>query len=225
MPKGPEILSPANPTFVVGGAGELVFLMAEFEGRGWAAFFDAEAEHPTAFVRFAGRPWSHNGSLGPIPLGDGTTAGGVFYEVVELFMGDQRALTGRDLRGLPLGQIVSVVNQGAASRQMAALAADAGQPHGLLLETLAMAGLNRRVPRYRRPPMVLKMPAGARKPDSFYEAVAARVGWLQGEGLSPAKELAEANGVPETTVHRWVKEARRRGLMSPGRRSSRNGTP
>ena len=31
-------------------------------------------------------------------------------------------------------------------------------------------------------------------------------------------ELAEINGVPPTTVHRWIKEARRRGLLGPGRR-------
>jgi len=29
--------------------------------------------------------------------------------------------------------------------------------------------------------------------------------------------LAEANGVPVSTVHRWVKEARRRGFLPPGR--------
>jgi hypothetical protein len=36
---------------------------------------------------------------------------------------------------------------------------------------------------------------------------------------SPARVPAEANDVPETTIHGWVKEARRRELMPQGRAS------
>ena len=32
----------------------------------------------------------------------------------------------------------------------------------------------------------------------------------------PVGELADANDVPVSTAQRWVKEARRRGLLAPG---------
>jgi transposase len=35
--------------------------------------------------------------------------------------------------------------------------------------------------------------------------------------LAPAQTIAEANGVPVTTVHRWIREARRRGSLPPAR--------
>ena len=31
-----------------------------------------------------------------------------------------------------------------------------------------------------------------------------------------ASDLARTHGVPVTTAHRWVKEARRRGFLPPG---------
>jgi hypothetical protein len=64
---------------------------------------------------------------------------------------------------------------------------------------------------------VTALPAG-RRPDAFYRAVADAYSWLAGRVRRPAVELAAANHVPTTTIHRWVKEARRRGLLGPGRR-------
>ena len=54
-------------------------------------------------------------------------------------------------------------------------------------------------------------------PDRFYEAVAAAYRSLVATSSRPIVDLAEANGVPVTTAQRWVKEARRRGLLPPGR--------
>lgn len=58
------------------------------------------------------------------------------------------------------------------------------------------------------------IPDGYRKPDSFYADVAER--FLQAGALSsrPALDLAEANGVKPTTVHRWIREAKARGLLA-----------
>lgn len=54
------------------------------------------------------------------------------------------------------------------------------------------------------------------KPDGFYRDVARLHTELRAAGnRRPAHELAEANDVPVSTVHRWMKEARRRGVM-PG---------
>ena len=58
---------------------------------------------------------------------------------------------------------------------------------------------------------------GRGRPDSFYEAVAAAYRNLARRSSRPAAELAEEHGVPVTTAHRWVKEARRRGFLAPGR--------
>lgn len=54
------------------------------------------------------------------------------------------------------------------------------------------------------------------KPDAFYRHVARLHTALRAAGeRGPAKAIAEANRVPVSTVHRWMKEARRRGVM-PG---------
>ena len=66
----------------------------------------------------------------------------------------------------------------------------------------------------------LKIPDGA-KPDSFYQQVAKTYSHLARGSNRPAAELAEANEVPVTTAHRWVKEARRRGFLPPGRKGRR----
>ena len=56
-----------------------------------------------------------------------------------------------------------------------------------------------------------------RRPDAFYRAVADAYRVRASASRSPAAEIAEGLGVPVTTVHRWVKEARRRGFLHPGR--------
>jgi hypothetical protein len=66
----------------------------------------------------------------------------------------------------------------------------------------------------------LKVPDGP-KPDSFYQQVAKVYGHLARGSNRPAVELAEVNGVPVTTAHRWVKEARRRGFLAPGQKGRR----
>ena len=56
-----------------------------------------------------------------------------------------------------------------------------------------------------------------RRSDEFYVAVAEIYRHLVAVSARPVAELAEANGVPRSTGHRWVKEARRRGMLPPGR--------
>ena len=60
-----------------------------------------------------------------------------------------------------------------------------------------------------------------RKPDWFYQEVANQYGRLVAASNRPATEMAEVHGIPVTTVHRWVKEARRRGFLGPGRKGRR----
>jgi hypothetical protein len=66
-----------------------------------------------------------------------------------------------------------------------------------------------------------KLTIPARKTDMFYQRVAALYSQRAAQSNRPAVEMANANGVPVTTVHRWVKEARRRGFLPPGQKGRR----
>ncbi len=59
------------------------------------------------------------------------------------------------------------------------------------------------------------VPTGRPYPDSFYQAVATAYDGLLECGRPPAPTIAEANKVPVTTVHRWVRETRKRGFLPP----------
>ena len=69
----------------------------------------------------------------------------------------------------------------------------------------------------RRKSPRLNVPKGGKYPDSFYKEFAGAFSSLAAEGLSPAVVLSEVNGVARTTVHRWAREARRRGVLGAGR--------
>ena len=53
--------------------------------------------------------------------------------------------------------------------------------------------------------------------DDFYKRAADRYALAAIHFAAPAPKLAEANDVPLSTVHRWVKEARRRGFLGASR--------
>jgi len=55
------------------------------------------------------------------------------------------------------------------------------------------------------------------RPDVFYREVADAYLDLAQASHRPASEIADTHGVPVSTAHRWVKEARRRGFLPPGR--------
>jgi hypothetical protein len=63
----------------------------------------------------------------------------------------------------------------------------------------------------------LEVPKARPYGDDFYGTVAAVYERLAGDGVAPAPAFADANGVPLSTAHRWVKEARRRGFLAPAR--------
>ncbi|MUN38982.1 hypothetical protein [Actinomadura litoris] len=74
--------------------------------------------------------------------------------------------------------------------------------------------------RQRGPSLKLRVPPPGKRPDSFYEQVAERYLWLASQGPKPAEALARAqvDEVSPSTVHLWVREARRRGILPPGQR-------
>jgi hypothetical protein len=64
----------------------------------------------------------------------------------------------------------------------------------------------------------LDVPTTLRKPDEFYADVADLYRRLVIAGRDPAPAISAANTTPVTTVHRWIREARRRNLLgeAPG---------
>ncbi len=70
-----------------------------------------------------------------------------------------------------------------------------------------------------RPDPFIDVPPDRKRPDQFYAEVARTYAALAGWTRHPAQEIAEESGVPVTTVQRWMKEARRRGLTPAGQRS------
>ncbi len=54
--------------------------------------------------------------------------------------------------------------------------------------------------------------------DEFYRQVASVYSALAAQIRAPAAVMADANHVPLSTVHRWVKETRKRGFLAPGQR-------
>lgn len=66
-------------------------------------------------------------------------------------------------------------------------------------------------------PHELRLNAARGYSDRFYEAVAAAYRTLAHASAKPVVAIAEANDVPLTTAQRWVREARARGMLPPGR--------
>lgn len=67
----------------------------------------------------------------------------------------------------------------------------------------------------------LAVPKGRNYGDDFYKQVASIYARLASKVRNPVATIAEANGVPLSTVQRWVREARRRGFLPgalPGKR-------
>jgi hypothetical protein len=63
----------------------------------------------------------------------------------------------------------------------------------------------------------LTRPDGA-APEEFYPRVAAAYAQYTPRTRAPAKQIAAEAGVPVTTAHRWIREARRRGFLPPAKK-------
>ena len=139
------------------------------------------------------------------------------FEVATVSVGsDDRAVDSNDLRAVPLGRIVVFANGPGKDRLKARL-----NEHFDI--ELALGGATEVITQeaersQRKPRTKLDIPAGpGRHPDDFYRRVAALYMYLAQHGDRPAADIAEANGIANvSTVHRWIKEARRRGFLNPG---------
>jgi hypothetical protein len=155
------------------------------------------------------------------------------FTIFEVFVWSPSQQSGRrlgrhHLRGVPLNRIEAAVNQrkymqillNRAASADCALAAPLLDP----LDWNDHAGAGRDAGAWLRRPASRRNPSpqmrftdeSGRKPDTFYIAVSEAFLWLTAIGRkSPISVIAEANNTEETTVHRWLKEARRRRLLMP----------
>jgi hypothetical protein len=116
-------------------------------------------------------------------------------------------LSAEALRSIPVGRIEAAAN---AQFHPSASVLDGEE------ESYVIATPGDRGPLPPLPPHLWRDVSGG-YPDSFYGAVAAIYRKLAAASPRPVVEIAGANDVPVTTAQRWVKEARRRGLLAPGR--------
>lgn len=65
---------------------------------------------------------------------------------------------------------------------------------------------------------VIEPPAGRRMTDDFLRDVVRAYAIAARKGLRPAPTIAEATGVSDRAVHKWIYTARKRGIMPPGTR-------
>ncbi len=215
----------APPPAVAGEAPELYAISTGRAGEGlvfapdrsgWASFSTADRRRDDCFVfvRFAEK--AERG----------------FAAVEMLAEAGAVSLNTRHLRGIPLGRLEAAVNHPQHRARLRELIEPTSEAHirppvyGDDAEPVTAEGWPwwmYRPQKPRVPRLKLKVPPGnTKKPDSFFEQVAERFAYLSTVSARPATDLAEANGVNVTTVHGWVKEARRRGLLAPGERGRRS---
>lgn len=154
-------------------------------------------------------------------------------EIVELLIAAPSRISAAALRDVPIGRIEAAINATPRLRD-AALKAD-GSPDPLLERLRAGTGGPRDIhvtvtdratatdsfsvggsgvgasfdPPLQRP--------DRSDPAAFYARVAARYQALVAHTAKPGVAIAQEAGVPVGTARRWINEARRRGLLPPGR--------
>jgi hypothetical protein len=120
-------------------------------------------------------------------------------------------VTARDLRDFPLGKIEVWVNQLAQQGLVDVINAKLSDTvqFGITAGTATWVD---KLP---------SAPAKGAKPDEFYRRVGEIYGKAAVVSTQPAKDLAVAWELPTTTVHRWIREARRRGHLPPAEQGRR----
>jgi len=126
---------------------------------------------------------------------------------------ETRAVTGTDLRRIVLGQLVAALGRddvAAAVREMWwSRRAPDFRPESCSPRQASLMVATTPIPE-APPSLALRVPKGHKRDDLFYATVQAVYDNQAAISRRAAADLAEANGVPVTTVHRWLKEGRRR---------------
>lgn len=188
--------------------------------QGWAAYFAPAVTDLGASVLVRLAPEA-------LPAGSPPTTRGLSATALEVK--EVRVIVGRRtagfasslLREIPILRIEAAINQ-TAHRQILT----ERTPDGSLLAVELPGGERFRTPPSKaltmdQPSLSIDDPGGYRKPDGFYRQVADLYLHLAAISARPAYDLAEANGTPVATVHRWIREAKaRKILLLPAHRGS-----
>jgi hypothetical protein len=169
---------------------------------GWAAYHSAETQQRKigVLLRFGPQTASPDAPIEIRELQISTRDGSVFHSPF--------------LRTIPITRIVAAVNRPAIAEQLRELLPPANKTRDEFPGSGQWAyALPPREPVALLPELKVTDPGGRRKPDEFYSEFT-KV-YLEQASISdrPARDIAEANELPVTTVHRWLKEARNRGLL------------
>ncbi len=124
-------------------------------------------------------------------------------------------VTGTDLRNIPMGRLEGALRNrdidAIVRRAWSARGSHDFRPEKSSPEQAASIAETTPV---EDPPFGLKLPlheiSGGRRDDMFYLHVELLYAMVSQRSKRPAAEIAAANNVKPTTVHRWLKEARRR---------------
>lgn len=174
-------------------------------GGGWASYFSDHVglPHPLGVLMRVG-PTAKPADAAPLEV----------RELHVVVAPDSAGFSSGAFRGLPIMRVEAAVNQPVHREVLLPLV---GLPDLATGTTLGGVRFRLRpevpVKPPRRPRLNIVDPGGYRKPDGFYRQVADRYLWLAAVSPRPAQELAEANDMPVATVHRWVREAKARGLL------------
>ena len=133
-----------------------------------------------------------------------------------------RSIAAADLRAVPLGRFEQIVNGPEVRRLLEATGERRRVPVLLAVTPDLEDDAAEVTSEVLADVLHVEVPAGRGRPDSFYVAVAEAFAKASQIVRAPAKRMAEANDVPVTTVHAWLKEAKRRGVMAPDRRGLRH---
>jgi hypothetical protein len=148
---------------------------------------------------------------------------------VDVGPGGRLVLTGLRIDGTPSAELLRAIPVGrieaAANAQLAAVEATRGttpvvhtRARPVTPPIAADLGWEMVAPALAVPRAAADGPARLRgRPDIFYREVADVYLTYAQASPRPACDLADRHGVPVSTAHRWVKEARRRGFLPPGR--------
>ncbi len=157
-------------------------------------------------------------------------------EVTGLYLGageidefdTQQSLRPADLRELPLGRLEEFLNDPEVRDEIAGelrpgQKTDFRPNRADAVKALQQA-LEMPVRSAPRGGLRIKGVESRNRPDDFYRQVATAWARASQRGSNAAGQIAEENDVTVSQVHRWVKEARRRGVMAPSSRANRGDT-